>query len=78
MSQEAAQHRCCDSLIKLAEGCENAVTRWLHQSIWESGRAPDDCKQALIVLMSGDESVPENHRGISLMSIAGKGVLNQA
>ena len=53
------------------------LTRWLHEvilGVWESERAPAEWKQALIVpvFKSGDKSLLDNYRGISLLSIPGK------
>ena len=55
----------------------DSVVAWLHEiivDVWESGKAPPEWKQALIVPLfkSGDAALLDNYRGISLLSIPGK------
>ena len=47
----------------------------LDSSIWEYGEVPHDFKDALIIHIykrKGDRASCDNHRGISLLSVAGK------
>ena len=55
-----------------------SVIEWMHrvcQMAWEEGRVPDDWTKAVIIPVykgKGDRNECGSHRGISLMSIAGK------
>ena len=60
-----------------AKGRGELVTTWLHEiivGVWDIEKAPAAWKQAWIVpaFKSGDASLLDNHRGISLLSIPGK------
>ncbi|VDM03284.1 unnamed protein product [Schistocephalus solidus] len=49
--------------------------RMLFQEMWRKGRIPQDFKDATIVHLykkKGNRKLSDNHRGISLMNIAGK------
>jgi len=59
------------------EGGDEVIRRLLqlYVKIWEDGEVPQDFKDALIVHIykrKGDRACCDNHRGISLLSIAGK------
>ena len=62
---------------KNKEGGDEVIRRLLqlYVKIWENGEVPQDFKDALIVHIykrKGDRACCDNHRGISLLSIAGK------
>ena len=64
----------CAEVLK---GGGESVTAWLHKiiaGVWATEKAPTEWKLALIVpvFKSGDATVLDNFRGISLLSIPGK------
>ena len=62
---------------EILKGGGQSLVTWLHEiivGVWASGVAPKEWKQALIVpvFKSGDATLLDNYRGISLLSIPGK------
>ena len=80
MIQKLKSHRAAgvdEIAAEILKWGGDSVCSWLHRIItatWESEVAPADWKKALIVpvFKSGDASVLDNYRGISLLSIPGK------
>ena len=67
----------CNISAELLKFGGDDLVQWLHEiivEVWESGKAPPDWKKALIVpaFKSGDASMLNNYRGISLLSIPAK------
>ena len=64
-------------LAEVLKGGGDTVAKRLHEiivSVWRTEHAPEDWEKALLVpvFKSGDPSVLDNYRGISLLSIPGK------
>ena len=62
---------------ELLSGGGEQSALWIHRlltAVWQSGRAPKDWKRACMINLhkSGDTSLCDNFRGISLNSIPGK------